>query len=224
MNGVRIDSGIDPLARLEFVPPEKWADLVLARWGYILHEFTRDCRKLVEWVSDAEELWGPLGYGSADDLIRRGYNLEPEEIRLVARWLELNDPDTEVGLEEAKSRAQQMAEAARATTGEVRSRADNQHSQSANATQAERAKEAGISKRQQEKLDALARRAPELLARVRTREMSTHRACVEAGIVKVPTPLEKAKRAVERLTEAEGRELAAWLSARFGGNAPRAAG
>jgi hypothetical protein len=51
-----------------------------------------------------------------------------------------------------------------------------------------------VSKRHQEKLDALSRQAPELLAKVQAGEMSCHAACVEAGIVKVPTPEERIER------------------------------
>jgi hypothetical protein len=106
---VKIDSGVDPLARVEFVPEERWAELVSARQGYIFVEFTRDCRKLVEWVREAERMWFPLGYVSADDLITKGYGLEPEEIRLATRWLELNEPESAIGLPEVLTKAQQTA-------------------------------------------------------------------------------------------------------------------
>jgi hypothetical protein len=85
-----------------------------------------------------------------------------------------------------------------------------------NSTQAARAEEAGISRAQQQKLDALARRAPELHAKVKAGEMSTHRACVEAGIVRVPTPLERILRDFDRLTEVEQQEFLKLAQARRG--------
>lgn len=98
---VFIDSGIDPLCRLEFVPQEHWKKLVEARNGFISVEFTKDCRQILEWVQDAEVMWKPLGYKSRNDLISEGYGLNPEEVRLAARWLELNEPPTAIPYNEA---------------------------------------------------------------------------------------------------------------------------
>jgi hypothetical protein len=102
MTSVRIDSGINPLTVLKFVPRRDWARLVDARRYFIFCEFNRDCRKLVEWVGDAKELWRPLGYASVEDLLGRGYDLNPEEVALVVRWLEINNPAEAIGLEEVK--------------------------------------------------------------------------------------------------------------------------
>ena len=82
--------------------------------------------------------------------------------------------------------------------------------QFADQTQASRAQQKGISQRTQEKLDALARRAPDLMARVRAGEMTTHRACIEAGIVKVPTPLDATKKMVRRLAPEDRIALVQW--------------
>jgi len=214
--GVMIDSGLDPLNRLEFVPREKWDELVGARRWYIDVEFTKDCRKLVEWVADAEALAGPLGYDSADDLIARGYGLEPEEVRIAVRWLELNDPDSAVGLPEVVGRAQQIASAAKATTGEVRGKGQRNHHRSGEITESvissrtERARQNGVSIDTQAKLDALARKRPDLLEKVSAKEMSTHRACVEAGIVKEPTPDEKARSAFLKLSPRDRKDFLKW--------------
>ena len=94
-----------------------------------------DCRCLVRFVRDAEEMYPVLGYESADDLIRRGYELEPEEIHLAVRWLELNEPEVAVGLPEGKAKAKTAAErtqeAAVATTGEVLPRGGDKKSEGA---------------------------------------------------------------------------------------------
>ncbi len=79
--------------------------------------------------------------------------------------------------------AERQAKAAKATTGEVLpgDGSVNQHtpkegSEIATPTQEQRARQAGISKRQQEKYDALARKSPALLNAVRAGEVSCHRA------------------------------------------------
>lgn len=63
------------------------------------------------------------------------------------------------------------------------------------ATQVDRAESNGVSDRTQRKLDRLAKERPDLLARVKAGEMKVNRAAIEAGIVKKPTPLEKALKA-----------------------------
>ena len=84
-------------------------------------------------------------------------------------------------------------------------------------SQSMRAESNGISPRQQRKLDALARRAPALLEEVRRGEKSTHRACLEAGIVKPPTPLDLFKRAWAKLSKRERAQGRKWLDS---GEAP----
>jgi hypothetical protein len=72
--------------------------------------------------------------------------------------------------------------------------------------QGERAKKAGIGRQTQIKL-SLARRRPDLLEEVRAGRMTTHRAAVQAGIVKQDSPFETARKAIEKalpkLTPAE---------------------
>jgi hypothetical protein len=99
----------------------------------------------------------------------------------------------------AASNRERVADAATDTTGEVMAPHRPQgSSQSATLSQAERARQAGVSKRTQEKLDALARKAPEKLQLVREGKLSAHRACVEAGIVKEPTGLQLLRRALRK--------------------------
>lgn len=139
------------------------------------------------------------GFGEYRSARAAGYDLVPEEIDLAVRWLELNDPEYAIGIEEvkglAKKSAQRSQEAAVATTGEVLPAAGQVHpgnaSQFTTHTQLARADSANISKRQQKKLDALKREAPGKLDEVKAGTKSVHRACIEAGIVKVPTPLQR---------------------------------
>jgi hypothetical protein len=79
--------------------------------------------------------------------------------------------------------------------------------------QASRADSNGISERQQRKLDALARKAPEAFDRVKAGELSVHRACVEAGITKELTALEKAQAAARGLSSEDWEALVCWHEA-----------
>lgn len=46
-------------------------------------------------------MYKPLGFASAEEMIRTGYELEPEEIKIALRWLELNPSEEPVPLETA---------------------------------------------------------------------------------------------------------------------------
>jgi hypothetical protein len=62
-------------------------------------------------------------------------------------------------------------------------------------SQKSRAKANGVGRDTQQRLDWLARHAPEQLERVKRGEVSAHRACIEAGRMKPLTPLQGLKRA-----------------------------
>jgi hypothetical protein len=42
---------------------------------------------------------GRLGYASSDEFIRNGYNLDPEEVRLAVRLLNIRDPEHPVSID-----------------------------------------------------------------------------------------------------------------------------
>jgi HrpA-like RNA helicase len=221
MVGVFVDSGSDPLAVLEAVPQAKWADLALARRSYIRDNFTRDCRRLLQWLQDAERMWVSLGYRDADDMIRRCLDLEPEEVRLVCRWLELNDPNHEVPYSEALNKAQQEADKDRKDQRKPGNPTGaNQHTKGKVGTDSNRnnsskrpigttRKQALRKLRQEAEKDGADPRVQEIYRRVLAEEISPHRGMVEAGFRKVPTLLEQAKKAVARLSEGEWQELLA---------------
>jgi hypothetical protein len=203
---VRVNSGtIKADFPLRDVPRDQWETLVSLRRRFLATELTYDCRCLVDFIKEGESLWKPLGYISMDDFITRGYALESEEIRLAVRWLELNEPETPVGLPEvlANTASGRTQAAARVTTGEVLPKHAHPDSQFTNQTQASRAEKSGISKRQQEKLDALATKDPVRFAEVQAGTKSCHRACVEAGIVKAPSTLDRLRKVLTHLDTAE---------------------
>lgn len=74
----------------------------------------------------------------------------------------------------------------------------------------ERAASSGVGERTQRKLDALARRAPDLLEKVKAGELSAHAAAKEAGIVKERTALDDLKRAWMKATMDERHQFEQW--------------
>jgi Arc/MetJ-type ribon-helix-helix transcriptional regulator len=102
MVSVRINSGeITWTSDLKFVPKEEWATLVrLRKYGIATH-LNHDCHCLVQFVNEAETMYQELGYASVEDMIRRGYELDPEEVGLAVEWLRRKKPDWLVGFPEA---------------------------------------------------------------------------------------------------------------------------
>jgi hypothetical protein len=123
---VTIDSGPpEASCLLREVPQERWQELLLARRRFLAVRISYDCRELVHFIKDAHEMWEPLGYANVDDLIQNGLELEPEEIRIAVRWLELNEPESAIGLPEVQTRAQKAQAAALANPEPVRQTAGN---------------------------------------------------------------------------------------------------
>src|SRR6516225_6195552 len=100
MGGVFIDSGpITATSRLEEVPEKNWYNLMCQRAMFVKAHLPHDCRCLVQFVADAERMYGPLGFKGADDFIARGLKLVPEEIRIAVEWLKISKPQEAVAYE-----------------------------------------------------------------------------------------------------------------------------
>lgn len=116
---------------------------------------------------------------------------------------------------EARTAQDRRTAAAKATTGEVRPAHRVKGKEVCNlhtSSQKERAQQARIGRRTQIKLDRLARERPDLLEEVKAGRLSTHGAAIEAGIVKVPTTLEKLRKLWSKATDEERAEFLATLS------------
>jgi hypothetical protein len=116
--------------------------------------------------------------------------------------------------EAAAEIATRIANAAKATNGEVlpegrppAPEAGQETAQFRQLSQSKRAKENGVSRYTQQKLDALARLRPDLLEEVRAGRKSAHRAATEAGIVKAPDPLDRLRKAWNDAQEGARREF-----------------
>lgn len=193
MAAVMVDSGpIDPCMPLGEVPSDKWRELVRKRKYFLDHNLQRDCRCLVEFVNEAQAMFDALGYESADALIRDGYGLEPEEIHLAVKWLELNPPANPIELRVAIEEGAKLGThggdrpgSGRPKKGEVKE--PQERNQACNA----RLKYGTVP----HTLARLDRDKPELAEKVRAGELSANAAAIEAGFRHKPTPLETLQRA-----------------------------
>jgi hypothetical protein len=115
----------------------------------------------------------------------------------------------EIGCGREESLKNKVAQAAVNTNGKVLEahRPGEEVPDSGTSSQRERARKNGVSRDTQQKLDALARRAPELHEKVKTGEMSCRAAAVKAGIVKVPSAWDVAWKAAMKLGRAERRRF-----------------
>jgi hypothetical protein len=63
---------------------------MVARRCFVDVRLSFDCRCLVQFVDDAKVMFAELGFESAEQMIKEGYGLEHDEIRVAAEWLRLN--------------------------------------------------------------------------------------------------------------------------------------
>ena len=81
------------------VPKEKWFFLMQEKRSFIVTNIPYDCRCLLEFVQDANEMWEELGFKSFQDMINNGYKLDPVEVDLAYEWLLIQSPETAVAYE-----------------------------------------------------------------------------------------------------------------------------
>ena len=115
---VIIDSG-PPTAtdRPIDIPKKKWFSLMQEKRSFLHINIKYDCRCLLEFIEDAEEMWDELGFTSRDDLIVNGYELDPSEVNLAAQWLKIKDPGAEVPFDVAIQEAREMPLITKAEAG-----------------------------------------------------------------------------------------------------------
>lgn len=102
MVAVRIDSG-PPAAWMRPYEVEKsnWRRLMNAKTEFLKTNIPYDCRCLLEFVQDAEEMYEVLGFSSPSEMILKGYELDPEEVNLAFSWLEIVSPEDVVSYKDA---------------------------------------------------------------------------------------------------------------------------
>ncbi len=94
-----IDSGrLEASDKFRDVDKSKWRALAAEKRDFLAVQISYDCRCLVEFCEEASFAWKELGYESAEDMIQRGYELDPVEIGVAVAWLKHNDPQVEIGI------------------------------------------------------------------------------------------------------------------------------
>lgn len=196
MAKVLIDSGpVSATARLQDVPSAKWHDLMLARRTFLTINLSFDCRCLLQFVEDAEQMHDTLGFKSAEAMIRDGYELAPAEIALALEWLKINSPEEPISLDAARLAAQ-------ATIRETRSAVDpNTVGRPRKGVHATPLPKGNSSARIAARLK---RDHLEIAAAVERGEYRSMRAAgIAAGIVKPPTPLAELRHAWKKASQDE---------------------
>lgn len=198
MAAVKINSGpIEPTDRLTNVPPDQWHNLMLVRRTYLQTRLPHDCRCLVQFVADAETMYDRVGFKTANEMIRNGLGLVPEDIRLAVDWLKLNQPQEAVPYEVVRLAARQIGiQGGKAGPG--------------------RGKKTGVinarlSSRPDARAYILARLDRDgfidLAAKVRSNKLSAHAAAVEAGFRKKLSPIEQIFKLLPKLSDADRQML-----------------
>jgi hypothetical protein len=190
---VVVDSGpVTATLKLRQVPQEKWLDLMWVRRDFMQRRLGYDCRCLVEFIADAEIMYGPLGYESADNMIRDGYDLSPEEIRVAVEWLKLNPPDEPISLPAVQEWVAAEWGGAREGAGRPKAGEQREGNQADNISLNK--PEYGTSAAYT--LARLNRDRPDLAEKVRAKELSPNAAAIEAGfrkrVIQVPDGMEAA--------------------------------
>jgi hypothetical protein len=177
---VTIDSGkVEASNKFREVPKSKWESLVQVKRDFLAVRINYDCRCLIEFCEEAEEVYAELGYASSEEMIREGYELDPSQIELAVAWLNTNGMERPVPLAEAIAKVEAMAELPEhGEIGKGRVRVDNINSKVKGGTDTEYT------------LRRLKRDAPELLEAIKRGELSVNAAAIKAGIRKRPSQAE----------------------------------
>jgi hypothetical protein len=179
-----------------------------------LAEVHADCRGLVNLAEEAHlESWHTRLDLTWDEFCARHLKRPASEIAAMVAGLRLMGHAMPVPAEVALATGQRVIAAANApTTGQVLPEGrPKKLDESASLPRSKRARAVGLSLDTQKKLDRLARCAPEFLARVQQGELSVHRACLEAGVVKRPDGLKRLLRAWAAATELERQDFLNWI-------------
>jgi len=134
------------------------------------------------------EAWKPLGFPTWEALCRAELDLDGQQVESIKKARE-------------GATLRKVLEAQATSQGERSDLCTVQKSQS------DRADDNGVSRRTQVYLDRLARDRPDLLDRVRSGELKAKTAAKLAGIVRVPTPLERAEKAYRAMSPQDRQEL-----------------
>lgn len=194
MVAVTIDRGpVSPASRVEEVPQEKWRDLLRARRGFLAINLPYDCRMLLQFVEEADRvrMWESLGFNGLNDLIRRGFELEPQMVHWAIDGLKSLKPDEPISFKAAIELGQWGGDR----------KSEKARNQGSNTTLV------NVGRGLNYTLARLDRDHPELARKVKAGELSANAAAIQAGFRKVPTPLEQLHKAWNKATAKERRQF-----------------
>lgn len=194
MDAVRINTGpIEAELFLDEVPRESWGTLLRARKTFVKTSIPHDCRELLRFVEEADQMFEELGFANLEELIRNGLEIDPDLVGWAVKGLRSLKPDEPVTLDAAVRLGKHGRQGApRDEKGHFvadRSKGSNYNLRGTTAEYT---------------LARLDRDRPDIAARVRAGELSANAGAIEAGFRKPPEPLvERTLRAVARMSDAE---------------------
>jgi hypothetical protein len=192
MARVTIDSGpVTADLYLRKVPREKWQILLLERRSFLHTHLPFDCRELLRFVEDAEQMYAVLGYASVEDLVRRGLDLDPQQVGWAVEGLRQLKPNEPITYEWAQKLGKHG--------GDRKSEAVKD--QGSNTTLKLPGRGAAYILARLDR-DGHA----ELAAKVRTGKISANAAAIEAGFRQQKTPLERVRAVFRKMTRTELRQ------------------
>jgi hypothetical protein len=208
----RINKGpITAITNPDELAPSEWKALTRERRSYLAVKLPNDCRLLLQFVNDAEEIYRDCGYASVDEYIRKGLELDPEQVRWAIDGLHRMKPDEEIPYERAIELGKQGGARPGAGRPKKGGRLEpKEENQGDNITL--------NSKRGTSRAYILARLDRDghagLAAKVRAKELSANAAAEEAGYRKKLSALDRIFKLLPKLTAIERRKLQAALAAR----------
>ena len=118
MATVIVNSGpVDAMDKFSLVPKEKWRSLMWVKRDFLKTRIKHDCRCLLEFVHEAEGTWEELEFKSAEDMIRNGFELDPQEVDFALAWLELKDPQEATPFKDAVKEGRKLRDGPGAPEG-----------------------------------------------------------------------------------------------------------
>ena len=203
MAAVTINSGpVTDGLKLREVPQEKWFDLMQVRRSFLRTHLPYDCRRLLEFVEDADNMYEALGFASPDDFIARGLELDPQDVAWAVDGLRRLKPDEPIPFQKAIALGKREIgiPGGKAGPGPGHKTVGNTNRLSAGGTTSDYI------------LARLERDGhPELAEKVRAKAMSASAAAIAAGFRHVPTPLDRLRKAWKVATADERAAFREWI-------------
>ena len=194
---VTVNSGAcEPTDKFENTPRDKWHLLLITKRSFLDRRLKHDCRCLIEFCEEAESVFAELGYKSAEDMIREGYELDPTQIELAVAWLKHNEPQDAIGLKSVSDAIE------RAKTNKDKQKRGRKpgNANSINLIETKPNSNGAVLRR-------LARDHEDILAMVESGELSVNAAAIRAGIRKKPTPIDQLLKWWKKATTEEQTEF-----------------